>query len=52
MVRQPACEQIVRRAGLIDPKITIKPLKGQIDDLINEARKRAEFKGTGAGERL
>jgi excinuclease ABC subunit B len=35
-------EQIVRPTGLIDPKITIKPLKGQIDDLINEARQRAD----------
>ena len=32
-------EQIVRPTGLIDPSITIKPLKGQIDDLIEEARK-------------
>jgi len=37
-------EQIVRPTGLIDPKITIKPLKGQIDDLINEARKRTDSK--------
>jgi excinuclease ABC subunit B len=37
-------EQIVRPTGLIDPKITIKPLKGQIDDLINEARKRSDSK--------
>ncbi|MDQ6631898.1 MAG: excinuclease ABC subunit UvrB [Verrucomicrobiota bacterium] len=37
-------EQIVRPTGLIDPKITIKPLHGQIDDLINEARKRADAK--------
>ncbi len=37
-------EQIVRPTGLIDPKITVKPLKGQIDDLINEARKRVESK--------
>ena len=29
---------------MIDPKITVKPLKGQIDDLINEARKRVESK--------
>ena len=32
-------EQIVRPTGLIDPRITITPLKGQIDDLIEEARK-------------
>jgi excinuclease ABC subunit B len=29
---------------LIDPKVTIKPLKGQIDDLIEEARKRVDKK--------
>ena len=32
-------EQIVRPTGLIDPDIIIKPLTGQIDDLIEEARK-------------
>src|ERR1051326_1009094 len=37
-------EQIVRPTGLVDPKITIKPLAGQIDDLINECRKRADAK--------
>jgi excinuclease ABC subunit B len=35
-------EQIVRPTGLIDPKVTVKPLTGQIDDLINECRKRAD----------
>jgi excinuclease ABC subunit B len=28
----------------VDPKITVKPLKGQIDDLINEARQRGDAK--------
>ncbi len=37
-------EQIVRPTGLVDPKITVKPLQGQIDDLINEARQRADAK--------
>jgi len=37
-------EQIVRPTGLIDPKVTVKPLAGQIDDLINECRKRADAK--------
>ena len=37
-------EQIVRPTGLVDPVITMKPLKGQIDDLINETRKRIEAK--------
>lgn len=36
-------ELIVRPTGLIDPKVTLKPLKGQIDDLIEEARKRVEL---------
>jgi excinuclease ABC subunit B len=35
-------EQIVRPTGLVDPKVTVKPLGGQIDDLINECRKRAD----------
>ncbi|TAL02201.1 MAG: excinuclease ABC subunit UvrB [Verrucomicrobia bacterium] len=35
-------ELVVRPTGLIDPKVTIKPLKGQIDDLIEECRKRAD----------
>src|SRR5690349_11588577 len=37
-------EQIVRPTGLVDPKITLKPLGGQVDDLIHECRKRAEIK--------
>ena len=37
-------EQIVRPTGLVDPTITIKPLKGQIDDLIEEVRKRTDSK--------
>src|SRR6185436_15874388 len=37
-------EQIVRPTGLIDPQISVKPLAGQIDDLINECRGRADLK--------
>ena len=37
-------ELVVRPTGLVDPTITVKPLKGQIDDLINEARSRVEKK--------
>src|SRR5688572_225648 len=37
-------ELVVRPTGLIDPTITLRPLKGQIDDLINEARKRVDMK--------
>jgi excinuclease ABC subunit B len=35
-------EQIVRPTGLVDPKVTLKPLRGQIDDLIDQARQRVE----------
>lgn len=35
-------EQIIRPTGLIDPKIIIKPSAGQIDDLLEEVRIRAE----------
>jgi excinuclease ABC subunit B len=42
--RDRVIEQIVRPTGLVDPKITVKPLTGQIDDLINEARQRADAK--------
>ncbi len=35
-------EQVIRPTGLTDPKITIRPVKGQVDDLLNEVRKRAE----------
>lgn len=33
-------EQIIRPTGLIDPEVEIRPVKGQIDDLIGEIRKR------------
>ena len=35
-------ELIVRPTGLIDPRITVKPLRGQIDDLIEEIHVRKE----------
>jgi excinuclease ABC subunit B len=40
-------EQVVRPTGLLDPEVIIKPTKGQIDDLMVEARKRIE-----AGDRV
>jgi excinuclease ABC subunit B len=40
-------EQIIRPTGLLDPKITIKPLKNQIDDTIELCRRRVE-----KGERI
>jgi excinuclease ABC subunit B len=35
-------EQVVRPTGLVDPEIIVRPTKGQIDDLMGEARKRIE----------
>jgi excinuclease ABC subunit B len=37
-------EQIVRPTGLVDPEVIVKPLAGQVDDLIEEARIRVERK--------
>jgi excinuclease ABC subunit B len=37
-------EQIIRPTGLLDPKITIKPLDGMIDDVIEQIRARTERK--------
>lgn len=35
-------EQIIRPTGLLDPEIIVRPIKGQIDDLYGEIRKRVE----------
>ena len=35
-------EQIIRPTGLVDPEIDIRPIKGQVDDLLNEIRLRVE----------
>ncbi len=37
-------EQIIRPTGLIDPKIVVKPVKGQIDDLLGEINNRVKKK--------
>jgi excinuclease ABC subunit B len=37
-------EQIVRPTGLVDPAIDVRPVEGQIDDLLAEIRKRVERK--------
>ena len=36
-------EQIIRPTGLVDPEIEIRPIKGQVDDLLHEIRKRTEL---------
>src|SRR6204780_2087765 len=41
-VQGDVVEQVIRPTGLIDPKVIIKPTKGQIDDLVHEIRERAE----------
>ncbi|MBE0426128.1 MAG: excinuclease ABC subunit UvrB [Nitrospirae bacterium] len=40
-------EQIIRPTGLIDPEMIVRPVSGQVDELLNEIRKRAE-----KGERI
>ena len=35
-------EQIIRPTGLVDPEVEVRPVKGQIDDLLHEIRERAE----------
>ncbi len=35
-------EQVIRPTGLVDPSIEVKPQEGQIDDLVEEIRQRAE----------
>jgi excinuclease ABC subunit B len=35
-------EQIIRPTGLIDPEVEVRPVKGQIDDLLHEIRDRVE----------
>ena len=40
-------EQIIRPTGLVDPSVEIRPVKGQVDDLLGQIRKRVE-----AGQRV
>jgi excinuclease ABC subunit B len=40
-------EQIIRPTGVVDPEVELRPTKNQIDDLLNEIRRREE-----AGERV
>jgi excinuclease ABC subunit B len=35
-------EQIIRPTGLVDPPVEVRPVKGQIDDLLHEIRRRTE----------
>jgi excinuclease ABC subunit B len=35
-------EQLIRPTGLVDPEVEVRPVKGQVDDLVEEIRKRTE----------
>ncbi len=35
-------EQVLRPTGLLDPEVTVRPVEGQIDDLVSEVRKETE----------
>jgi excinuclease ABC subunit B len=35
-------EQVIRPTGLVDPEVEVRPIKGQVDDLLAEIRRRAE----------
>ncbi len=37
-------EQVIRPTGLLDPRIEVRPVEGQIDDLVGEVRKETEAK--------
>ncbi len=41
-VSEQVVEQIIRPTGLVDPEIVVRPVKGQIDDLIGEIKGRTE----------
>src|SRR2546425_1547347 len=41
---QAVVEQVIRPTGVLDPEISVRPTKGQIDDLLVEIRKRVEKK--------
>jgi excinuclease ABC subunit B len=39
---QQTVQQIIRPTGLIDPQVIVKPVQGQVDDLVGEIRKRVD----------
>ena len=40
---QNIVEQIIRPTGLVDPEVKIRPVKGQVDDLLSEIRRRVDL---------
>ena len=43
-VTQQEVEQIIRPTGLLDPKVEVRPVRGQIDDLLSEVKERVAKK--------
>ncbi|MBI4790270.1 MAG: excinuclease ABC subunit UvrB [Chloroflexi bacterium] len=43
-ISEQVAEQIIRPTGLVDPEVIVRPIKGQVDDLVAELRKRIERK--------
>ena len=43
-VSQSVVEQVIRPTGLLDPEVEVRPIKSQIDDIIDEAKERAARK--------
>jgi len=41
LITGPVVEQVVRPTGLVDPPVDVRPIDGQVDDLLGEVRKRA-----------
>lgn len=41
-VSKQVIEQIIRPTGLVDPEVVVRPIEGQIDDLIDEIKKRTD----------
>ena len=42
-------EQVIRPTGLVDPEVSVRPVEGQIDDLLSEIHLRLERKGACTG---
>ncbi|MCL2757568.1 MAG: excinuclease ABC subunit UvrB [Coriobacteriia bacterium] len=43
-ISEAIVEQIIRPTGLLDPQVVVRPIRGQIDDIVDEAKQRAERK--------
>ncbi len=41
-VSERVAEQVIRPTGILDPEVTVRPTKGQIDDLLHEVQERAK----------